>query len=89
MAGGLAAAEAIKLLLGREAEVASDLFIFDLDDGMDQVFDFATGIDQVQLVGSTSYTMLESGGNTFVTFGSTEIVFRDAILTAGDIDAIL
>jgi len=67
-----------------DAEFA-DVFVFDAADGTDKVYDFTSGVDQVQLTQGGSYTLAVKGDNTLLTYGDTVVVFYDEILTSADI----
>lgn len=68
----------------RDGAVGADTFVFDADDGRDIVFDFATGIDTVLLLEDVSFDFHYKAGNTYVTYGDTQIVFIGATLVEDD-----
>ena len=71
----------------KDGTVGSDIFVFDNDDGNDKIWDFSDGIDIVHLTsGGTSADLSFSyaNGNTFVSYGATNMTFFSATLDAGD-----
>ncbi|MBY6003563.1 tandem-95 repeat protein [Salipiger bermudensis] len=70
-------------------DLGADTFVFGLADGTDKVFDFVSGIDTVELVGSNAFTLSQEDGDTTILFGTTEITFYDSLLVAADVNAHL
>ena len=69
-----------------DGAVGADTFVFDLDDGNDQIWDFVAGTDVVQLedyvAGVNDPTFSYAHGTTFMTYGDTVVTFRLVIVDA-------
>jgi Ca2+-binding RTX toxin-like protein len=63
-----------------DGALGADTFVFDTDDGNDEVWDFVAGTDVVQLegyvAGVNDPTFSYANGNTFMTYGATMVTFR-------------
>ncbi|MDA5556024.1 Ig-like domain-containing protein [Shimia sp. MMG029] len=72
---------------GLDGAMGADLFAFDMDDGVDRVFDFVAGIDRVQLLdaGNASFAFNASTGDTVMTYGTTVVTFFNANVTSSDV----
>lgn len=73
---------------GNDDEGWADTFVFDSDDGNDKVFDFESGLDTIDLIDGGSYTLTNDGNNSYLTYGSTTVIFYDEILVDADINVI-
>lgn len=63
---------------------ASDIFVFDSNDGHDTIMDFDASRDRLLLRGAESPDDIEVdqvGGSTFISYGETRIELRDVALT--------
>jgi Ca2+-binding RTX toxin-like protein len=69
-----------------DGALGADTFVFDTDDGRDQIWDFVAGTDVVQLedyvAGVNDPTFTYANGNTFMTYGDTVVTFRAVIVDA-------
>lgn len=72
----------------KDGTLGNDVFVFDSDDGNDKVWDFASGYDEVLLTDAVDAYVDVRAGNTYVTYGSTTMVFFGAELDAGDFDGL-
>jgi Ca2+-binding RTX toxin-like protein len=71
----------------KDGTVGMDIFVFDNDDGNDKIWDFTVDVDIVHLTsGGTDadLTFSYANGNTFVSYGLTNMTFFGATLDAGD-----
>ncbi|WP_432256651.1 calcium-binding protein [Limimaricola sp. AA108-03] len=72
-----------------DGTVGADTFRFDKADGSDNVFDFAVGIDAVELTQGGTYSLTQTAaGHTKLVYGETTVLFHNALLTADDIGFI-
>lgn len=71
---------------GVDGTAGADVFVFDKNDGNDRVWDFAAGVDTVELTeGSGDVSFDYKGDNTIMTYGSTTVTFYNAVVDADDL----
>ncbi len=70
-----------------DEEEHADYFVFDLDDGNDQVFDFDENVDKIVLEdgGSATFVYNATSESTVMTYGNTTVIFRDSFVDMNDV----